>query len=112
MIEAMACGTPVAAYPVTGPNQVVEQGVTGYLDGNLYTAVSRCLKLDRDRVQQGSQKWNWQNAWEIFRDNLIACQLIIVKDYSLKLKHQLLNLIILIPLKQQSLYTQPLSNNK
>jgi glycosyltransferase involved in cell wall biosynthesis len=71
MIEAMACGTPVAAYPVTGPNQVVEQGVTGYLDGNLYTAVSRCLELDRDRVQQGSQKWNWQNAWEIFRDNLI-----------------------------------------
>jgi hypothetical protein len=29
------------------------------------------LELDRDVVQQGSQKWNWQNAWEIFRDNLI-----------------------------------------
>jgi glycosyltransferase involved in cell wall biosynthesis len=71
MIEAMSCGTPVAAYPVTGPNQVVESGVTGYLDQNLCRAIDQCLTLDRELVHQGSQKWNWQNAWEIFRDNLI-----------------------------------------
>jgi glycosyltransferase involved in cell wall biosynthesis len=71
MIEAMSCGTPVAAYPVTGPNQVVEPGVTGYLDENLYHAVDQCLKLDRDLVSIASQKWSWKNAWEIFRDNLI-----------------------------------------
>jgi len=26
--------------------------------------------LDRDQVLAGSQRWSWQRAWEIFRDNL------------------------------------------
>jgi len=71
MIEAMACGTPVAAYPVQGPEDVVEQGVTGYLEEDLATAVHRCIVLNRERVLEGSQKWSWQRAWEIFRDNLV-----------------------------------------
>jgi glycosyltransferase involved in cell wall biosynthesis len=71
MIEAMACGTPVAAYPCQGPEDVVENGVTGFLEEDLATAVHRCLGLNRDRVLAGSQKWSWQRAWEIFRDNLV-----------------------------------------
>jgi len=71
MIEAMACGTPVAAYPCQGPEDVVEPGVTGFLEEDLATAVYRCLGLNRDRVLQGSQIWSWPRAWEIFRDNLI-----------------------------------------
>jgi glycosyltransferase involved in cell wall biosynthesis len=71
MIEAMACGTPVAAYPVQGPEDVVEQGVTGYLEQDLATAVHRCVGLNRNTVSAGSQKWSWQRAWEIFRDNLV-----------------------------------------
>jgi glycosyltransferase involved in cell wall biosynthesis len=72
MIEAMACGTPVAAYPCQGPEDVVEQGVTGFLENELATAVHRCLGLTRDKVLEGSQKWSWQRAWEIFRDNLVS----------------------------------------
>jgi glycosyltransferase involved in cell wall biosynthesis len=71
MIEAMACGTPVAAYPCQGPEDVVEPGVTGYLEEDLATAVHRCIGLNRDTVLAGSQKWSWQRAWEIFRDNLV-----------------------------------------
>ena len=71
MIEAMACGTPVAAYPCQGPEDVVEQGVTGFLDEDLAAAVHRCLGLNRDIVLEGSQKWSWQRAWEIFRNNLL-----------------------------------------
>ena len=71
MIEAMACGTPVAAYPVQGPEDVVEPGVTGYLQEDLATAVDRCIGLNRSTVSAGSQKWSWQRAWEIFRDNLV-----------------------------------------
>lgn len=48
MLEAMACGTPVAAYPVAGPIDVVRDGVTGCLDDDLRTAVERALRLDRD----------------------------------------------------------------
>jgi len=71
MIEAMACGTPVAAYPCQGPEDVVEPGVTGFLDQDLATAVHRCMGLSRDKVLEGSQKWSWQRAWEIFRNHLI-----------------------------------------
>jgi len=71
MIEAMACGTPVAAYPCQGPEDVIEQGVTGFMNENLSDAISGCLQLNRDSVYQSSQRWSWQRAWEIFRDNLI-----------------------------------------
>ena len=71
MIEAMACGTPVAAYPCQGPLDVVESGVTGFMDKDLKQAIDNCLKLDREVVIRGSTKWTWQRAWEMFRDNTI-----------------------------------------
>ena len=74
MIEAMACGTPVAAYPCQGPEDVVEPGVTGFLEEDLATAVHRCIGLSRDRVLAGSQRWTWERAWEIFRNNLVDKQ--------------------------------------
>lgn len=71
MIEAMACGTPVAAYPVSGPLDVVEPGVTGILDNDLVKAIDQCRLLDRQRVYAGSMRWTWEEAWRIFRDNLV-----------------------------------------
>jgi len=71
MIEAMACGTPVAAFPVQGPLDVVDQGVTGFMNEDLISAVNDCLQLDRKSVLAGSQCWSWENAWKIFRDNLV-----------------------------------------
>jgi glycosyltransferase involved in cell wall biosynthesis len=71
MIEAMACGTPVAAFPVQGPLDVIDQGVTGFMEKDLATAVHRCMGLNRDKVWKGSQRWSWDRAWEIFRDNLV-----------------------------------------
>jgi len=72
MIEAMACGTPVAAYPCQGPLDVVDEGVTGCLNDELKQAVNDALMLDRTKVWQGSARWTWENAWEIFRDNLVS----------------------------------------
>ena len=71
MIEAMACGTPVAAYPVTGPNDVIDEGITGCMNNVLKQAVTDCRFLPRHKVAEGSQRWSWDNAWKIFKDNLI-----------------------------------------
>ena len=71
MIEAMACGTPVAAYPCQGPEDVIDEGVTGCMNDDLKQAVLDALTLDRIRVWHASSRWSWQRAWEIFRDNLI-----------------------------------------
>lgn len=72
IIEALACGTPVAAYSVPGPIDILEQGVTGHMTlDDLRTAVDQCLTLNRNAVQQASSKWTWQHCWQIFRDNLI-----------------------------------------
>jgi len=70
MIEAMACGTPVAAFPCDGPKDVIEQGVTGFMNDNLSDAIDGCLQLRREGVLKGSQRWSWDNAWKIFKENL------------------------------------------
>jgi len=75
MIEAMACGTPVAAYPCQGPRDVIDSGVTGYMDESLATATYRCLGLSRDGVAAGSQRWSWEYAWEIFRAHLVPVKI-------------------------------------
>ena len=72
MIEAMACGTPVAAYPCQGPLDVIDEGITGCMNDELKQAVKDALMLDRQKVWEGSARWTWENAWQIFRDNLVT----------------------------------------
>jgi glycosyltransferase involved in cell wall biosynthesis len=71
IIESLACGTPVAAYSVPGPIDILENGITGYMGNNLVDSITRCLELDRKQVEINSNKWSWKNCWEIFRDNLV-----------------------------------------
>jgi hypothetical protein len=65
-------GTPVAAYPVQGPEDVIDQGMTGFMDEKLEDAVTACLQLDREQVEKFSERWTWELAWKIFRDNLLS----------------------------------------
>ena len=74
MIEAMACGTPVAAYPCQGPEDVIDQGMTGFMNDSLEDAVTACLQLSREHVERYSQRWTWERAWAIFKDNLIPAK--------------------------------------
>ncbi len=71
MIEAMACGTPVAAFDVASPVDVVERGVTGELDGNLASAIERALKLDRKGVHEAARKFTWERTAEMFESWLV-----------------------------------------
>jgi len=71
MMEAIACGTPVAAYPVQGPIDVVKEGVTGYLNNDLKQAVLDCLELNRYTIASEGSKYSWRKATEQFIDNLV-----------------------------------------
>ena len=72
IIEALAQGCPVAAYPVAGPIDIIKNGVTGYLDDNLAQSVRNCLALNNDRIKKASQKWTWVECWRIFKKNLVS----------------------------------------
>jgi glycosyltransferase involved in cell wall biosynthesis len=71
IIESLACGTPVAAYPVPGPIDILDTGITGHMSDNLKDSIDLCLTYSRDRVEHAGQKWTWDNCWEIFKKNLV-----------------------------------------
>lgn len=70
MLEAMACGVPVAAYPVTGPKDVIEDGVNGALDEDLGRAVRRALSLNGGAARHYAAAHSWAAATEQFLAHL------------------------------------------
>ena len=73
MLEAMACGTPVAAYNAPSPLDVVEDGVTGAIDDTLERAVARASVLDRNGVCEGSMTFSWRTCADMFESWLVPC---------------------------------------
>jgi glycosyltransferase involved in cell wall biosynthesis len=72
LLEAMASGLPVAAYPVTGPIDVVEHGVTGILDEDLRSAALRCLQIDPTECRRRALEYSWEACTRQFRAALAA----------------------------------------
>jgi glycosyltransferase involved in cell wall biosynthesis len=72
LLEAMAAGLPVAAFPVTGPIDVVTPGVSGILDEDLGRAAMGALELDRADVRTAALPYSWANAARLFLDNIKA----------------------------------------
>jgi glycosyltransferase involved in cell wall biosynthesis len=58
--EALASGTPVAAFPVTGPRDVLTDPRAGALDGDLNAAVTRALTLSRADARAHGKRFTWQ----------------------------------------------------
>ncbi|MGB4073071.1 glycosyltransferase family 4 protein [Pseudomonas sp.] len=59
MLEALACGTPVAAFPVAGPLDIVQAGVSGVLDEDLRAACLAALALDREQCAALAARQSW-----------------------------------------------------
>lgn len=70
LLEAMACGTPVAAYPVAGPRDVVGHSGAGVLHDDLRHACLEALKLDREHVRSVAERYSWAAATRQFEQHL------------------------------------------
>ena len=71
MLDALASGVPVAAYPVTGPLDVITSDKVGKLDEDLTKAMSEALELDPNDCRNFAMSYSWANCTEQFFNNLV-----------------------------------------
>lgn len=71
LLEALACGLPVAAYPVHGPVDVIGKAPVGVLDHDLRAAALRALAIPRDSCRDYALRFSWRRSAEEFVGNLV-----------------------------------------
>lgn len=69
MLEALAAGTPVAAYPTTGPIDILTPQ-TGAMDDDLHKAINQALTLNRSECRDYALQFSWQACAETFASAL------------------------------------------
>ncbi len=62
MVESMACGTPVAAFPVTGPIDVIGRSGGGAMHADLREACLQALAIPRKKARQRAEQFSWSAA--------------------------------------------------
>jgi glycosyltransferase involved in cell wall biosynthesis len=79
MLEAMACGTPVAAFPVDGPQEVLLNHTSGIVKGgilseDLAAATQSALNIPRHQARERATEFSWENASTLFLKNLVSAK--------------------------------------
>jgi glycosyltransferase involved in cell wall biosynthesis len=75
LLEALASGLPVAAFPVTGPLDVIGNSGTGVLDHDLRAAALAALDIPRERCRAYATAFTWKESARQFFDNIRTAQL-------------------------------------
>lgn len=70
ILESLASGVPVAAYPVPGPLDVIGDAPVGCLDKDLKKAIETALQIPRDRCREFALKYSWGAATQQFLSHL------------------------------------------
>jgi glycosyltransferase involved in cell wall biosynthesis len=73
-LEALACGTPVAAFPVTGPLDVIADHPIGALDNDLRAAALRALTMSRAACRDFALTHSWESCARQFLGHLAAAR--------------------------------------
>ena len=71
MLESLACGTPVAAFPVTGPVDVLAEAPVGCVDADLRRAAVAALAVDRALCRPFAQSHSWHACTQLFLSHLV-----------------------------------------
>jgi glycosyltransferase involved in cell wall biosynthesis len=75
LLEALASGVPVAAFPVTGPLDVIGDSGCGVLAPDLRQAALHALGISRERCRKHAAKFTWKESARQFFDNIRVAQL-------------------------------------
>ena len=70
LLEALACGCPVAGYPVTGPIDVIGDSPAGALDADLRVACLKALMIDRAVARAHAERYSWEACTRQFLEHL------------------------------------------
>ena len=71
LLEALASGVPVAAFPVSGPRDVITDHCAGVLGTDLRAAALAALKLDRGAARAHALNYSWENSARQFLENML-----------------------------------------
>ncbi|MGU3538104.1 glycosyltransferase family 4 protein [Methylobacterium sp. A54F] len=74
-LEALACGVPVAAFPVTGPRDVIGDRAVGVLDEGLRAACLSALNLSRAECRAFAQGRSWEASARQFARNVARARI-------------------------------------
>jgi glycosyltransferase involved in cell wall biosynthesis len=74
ILEALACGVPVAAHDVMGPRDIIQNGVDGVLGEDLGKAALGCLSLERSKCREKALRYSWKASTAAFRRNLVRAR--------------------------------------
>jgi glycosyltransferase involved in cell wall biosynthesis len=77
LLEALASGVPVAAYPVGGPKDVITDPNAGVLDDNLQKAALAALSLKREDARAHALKFSWERSAVQFLENVLTANEVI-----------------------------------
>ncbi|TAL44292.1 MAG: glycosyltransferase family 1 protein, partial [Salinibacterium sp.] len=70
LLEALACGCPVAAYPITGPVDVIGDSPAGVLDEDLLSAALRARTISRSVARKRAERFSWDASTRQFLSHL------------------------------------------
>jgi glycosyltransferase involved in cell wall biosynthesis len=72
MIEALASGVPVAAFPVSGPIDILNPDVDGVISEDLGEAAIKALSLSRAAAHEHGMRFSWRRTAALFLNNIEA----------------------------------------
>ena len=70
VLESLNCGTPVAAYPVPGPKDILGGTNIDTLDDDLKASALKALKVSRQDCLDFAKKYSWEETAKIFFENI------------------------------------------